>query len=69
MKVSIDECFRARGTECYMLKPSQLVEKCDIINTEDLVGALWVPGDGVCDPYKLCLNLLREAKEKGSHYN
>ncbi|KAB7506153.1 Pyruvate dehydrogenase phosphatase regulatory subunit, mitochondrial [Armadillidium nasatum] len=57
----------ARGTECFMLNPSEIESKCNVINTSDLEGALWVPNDGVCDLYKLCLTLLRESHLKGTH--
>ncbi|XP_042241378.1 pyruvate dehydrogenase phosphatase regulatory subunit, mitochondrial-like [Homarus americanus] len=57
----------ARGTECYMLTPKEVSEKCEILNTSDIVGALWVPEDGVCDSYKLTYTLLKLALEKGSH--
>ncbi|KAK8751774.1 hypothetical protein OTU49_010291 [Cherax quadricarinatus] len=57
----------ARGTECHALTPEEVSRKCDILNTSDTVGALWVPGDGVCDPYKLTYSLLKLALEKGSH--
>lgn len=57
----------ARGTECYILKPEEIEKKCDIIDNSDLVGALWLPKDGVCDPHKLGYTLLKLAREKGAH--
>lgn len=57
----------ARGIECHMLTPAEISRKCDILNTEDLKGALWVPKDGVCDPYKLNYTLLKLAREQGAH--
>lgn len=36
-----------------------------MLRIDDLVGGLWIPGDGVGDPYETCLSLVAEAKEKG----
>ncbi|KAK7070590.1 hypothetical protein SK128_018438 [Halocaridina rubra] len=55
----------ARGTECYILKAKDISKKCEILDTSDLVGAFWVPQDGVCDPHKLGYTLLKLAREKG----
>lgn len=55
-----------RGTECYILTPEEVSKKCELLNTSDLVGAFWVPKDGVCDPYKFTYSLLKLALEKGS---
>lgn len=57
----------ARGTECYMLTPEEVAKKCDILHTSDILGGMWVPKDGACDPYKLCYTLLKLAIEKGTH--
>jgi pyruvate dehydrogenase phosphatase regulatory subunit len=32
---------------------------------DDLQGGLWIPGDGVGDPYQICLSLISAAKEGG----
>lgn len=58
-------CFRGRGTECYILNRKDVSLKCPILNTDDIQGALWVPNDGVCDLYKLCIALLTEARNAG----
>ncbi|XP_066969393.1 pyruvate dehydrogenase phosphatase regulatory subunit, mitochondrial [Macrobrachium rosenbergii] len=55
----------ARGTECYILRPEEVEKKCNILSTSDLVGAFWVPKDGVCDPHKFGYSLLKLAREKG----
>ncbi|XP_076045354.1 pyruvate dehydrogenase phosphatase regulatory subunit, mitochondrial [Oratosquilla oratoria] len=57
----------ARGTECYMLKKDEVKDKCEIMETSDILGALWLPEDGVCDTFSLCLALLKEAIQKGGH--
>ena len=48
-----------------MLNPEQVENKCPLLNTRDLAGAFWVPNDGVCDPYKLCLTLLQLSQQQG----
>jgi len=32
---------------------------------DDLFGGLWIPGDGVGDPYETCISLVAEAKKMG----
>lgn len=32
---------------------------------DDLFGGLWIPGDGVGDPYETCISLVAEAKQMG----
>ena len=38
---------------------------CSLVKTDDLVGGLWVPGDGVANPHEICLALGIEAINKG----
>ncbi|XP_018566910.1 pyruvate dehydrogenase phosphatase regulatory subunit, mitochondrial [Anoplophora glabripennis] len=51
--------------DCELLTPQQCKEKCSLINTDDIVGGLWIPGDGVGDPYEICLTVVNEAKKMG----
>ncbi|XP_030753768.1 pyruvate dehydrogenase phosphatase regulatory subunit, mitochondrial [Sitophilus oryzae] len=51
--------------DCDILTPAQCKEKCPLLNTEDLIAGLWIPGDGVGDPYDTCLSLVSEAKKMG----
>lgn len=37
-----------------------------MLNVDDILGGLWIPGDGVGDPHLFCMALMREAVEKGS---
>jgi pyruvate dehydrogenase phosphatase regulatory subunit len=52
--------------DCELLTPQECQEKCPLLNVDDLVGGLWIPGDGVGDPYETCLSVVGEAKKKGS---
>lgn len=55
----------ARGTECHMLTREEIEDRCPLLQTEDLAGAMWVPHDGVCHPYKLTRTLMQIANKKG----
>lgn len=57
--------FRAWKIECEVLTPAQCQEKCPLLNVDDLFGGLWIPGDGVGDPYETCISLVGEAKKLG----
>lgn len=51
--------------DCEVLTPGQCKEKCPLLNVSDLFGGLWIPGDGVGDPYDTCMSLVSEAKKMG----
>lgn len=38
---------------------------CPLLNVEDIFGGLWIPEDGVADPYETCMTLLNEAQKQG----
>ncbi|KAB0792639.1 hypothetical protein PPYR_14600 [Photinus pyralis] len=51
--------------KCELLTPIQCKEKCPLLNVDDLEGGLWIPGDGVGDPYQICNALTEEARRMG----
>jgi len=51
--------------DCKILNPEQVKQYCGLVHTEDLLGGLWVPGDGVANPHEICLALGCEAIDKG----
>jgi len=53
------------GLECKILSPEEVKEYCGLIRTDDLLGGLWVPGDGVANPFEICLALGNEAIDMG----
>lgn len=55
--------------DCELLTPRECLEKCPLLNIEDLVGGLWIPGDGVGDPYQTCNSVISEAKRMGNFCN
>lgn len=52
----------AWGIPTEVLTPEQCKEKCPLIDVKDLMGGLWIPEDGVCDPQLVCQTFLEEAK-------
>ncbi|XP_006618712.1 pyruvate dehydrogenase phosphatase regulatory subunit, mitochondrial [Apis dorsata] len=51
--------------ECNLITPKEIQEICPLLRIDDLIGGLWISGDGVGDPYKICLTLIEEARKKG----
>lgn len=59
---------RSRNIECYLVSPEEAKQLCPLLRVDDLIGGLWIPGDGVGDPYQICLTLIKEAKSKGIYF-
>ncbi|XP_073832377.1 pyruvate dehydrogenase phosphatase regulatory subunit, mitochondrial [Musca autumnalis] len=55
-------CGVSWNIPCEILSPEQCKEKCPLIEVNDLLGGLWIPDDGVCDPHLVCQTLIEEAK-------
>ncbi|XP_023346835.1 pyruvate dehydrogenase phosphatase regulatory subunit, mitochondrial, partial [Eurytemora carolleeae] len=53
------------GLESKILTQNEVKEYCGLIRTDDLLGGLWVPGDGVANPNEICLALGNEAMAGG----
>ena len=51
--------------DCEIVTPDRISELCPLLRTDDLVGGLWVPGDGVGNPYEICRALAALAAEMG----
>ncbi|NCV75567.1 FAD-binding oxidoreductase, partial [bacterium] len=58
---------RANGMEYDMLTPSELKERYPLLETHDLVGALWDPLDGDIDPSQVTQALARAARTMGAN--
>ncbi|KAG8237170.1 hypothetical protein J437_LFUL017290 [Ladona fulva] len=56
---------RSRDIDCDLLTPEDAEKLCPLIKVSDLKGALWIPGDGVGDPYELCHSFASAAKKGG----
>ena len=46
-----------RDVECHLVDLDRIKELCPLIRTDDLQGGLWIPGDGVANPFEICLTL------------
>ncbi|CAG9781689.1 unnamed protein product [Diatraea saccharalis] len=53
------------GIPCELVTPNRCQEIWPMLNVEDILGGLWIPGDGVGDPHLFCMSLLKEAVSKG----
>jgi glycine cleavage system aminomethyltransferase T/glycine/D-amino acid oxidase-like deaminating enzyme len=57
---------QAYGIECELISADQAAERYPLLRTDDLVGALWLPGDGRADPVDLTAALARGARRRGA---
>ncbi|HYO38812.1 MAG TPA: FAD-dependent oxidoreductase [Nocardioidaceae bacterium] len=55
----------AFGLECSMLTPSEALERWPVMAVDDLVGAIWLPGDGRANPTDLTSALAKGARMRG----
>jgi heterotetrameric sarcosine oxidase gamma subunit len=55
----------AQGVDCEPLTAKQAGEKYPIMRTDDLVGAVWLPGDGKANPADITQALARGARTGG----
>ena len=60
------ELARANGLDYEILSPAELRDRYPLIETHDLLGALWDPLDGDIDPSQLTQALAREARALGA---
>ncbi|WP_187365927.1 GcvT family protein [Trebonia kvetii] len=56
----------AFGLECELLRPAQAADRYPVMRTDDLVGAIWLPGDGKANPTDLTASLARGARRGGA---
>ena len=56
---------RSFGVECHEISPQEAGEKYPVMRTDDLQGALWLPGDGKANPADLCMSLAKGARLRG----
>lgn len=57
---------RAQGVEIEELSPKEAGDKWPVMRTDDLVGGVWLPGDGKANPADLTQSLARGAREGGA---
>ena len=56
---------KMHGLETRLLPPAQIKEKCALLKSEDLAGALWVKQDGQVNPVDLCVAYAKGARANG----
>jgi 4-methylaminobutanoate oxidase (formaldehyde-forming) len=56
----------AYDLECEIISPTQARDRYPILETSDLVGAVWLPGDGTVNPTDLTQSLARGARMRGA---
>ena len=54
-----------QGLETQLLQPEQVEEKCALLKSDDLAGALWVKQDGQVNPVDLCMAYAKGARANG----
>jgi 4-methylaminobutanoate oxidase (formaldehyde-forming) len=57
---------RAQNVAIEVLTPKEAGEKFPIMRTDDLVGAVWLPGDGKANPADITQSLAKGARNRGA---
>ncbi len=57
---------RSFGVEVQLITPREAGEKFPVMRTDDLQGAMWIPGDGKANPADLCMSLAKGARLGGA---
>ena len=52
--------------ECELLSPEEALERYPVMRVDDLVGAIWLPGDGKANPTDLTAALAKGARQRGA---
>lgn len=53
------------GVECDLISPAEAGARYPLMRTDDLQGAIWLPGDGKANPADLCMSLAKGARQRG----
>ena len=56
----------AYDLECELISPDRARELYPVLETADLVGAIWLPGDGTANPVDVTASLARGARDRGA---
>ena len=56
----------AYDLECELLTPHEALDRYPVMQVDDLVGAIWLPGDGKANPTDLTSALARGARQRGA---
>lgn len=61
----IQDTLARLGVDCEIIEKVSISEKLPILNTDDIAGAIWSPGDGRVDPAALVSAFASEAVDAG----
>ena len=56
---------RSFGVEVQLITPKEAGDLVPVMRTDDLHGAIWIPGDGKANPADLCMSLAKGARNRG----
>src|SRR6187200_1684435 len=56
---------RGFGVECEEISAAKAGELFPVLRTDDLAGAIWIPGDGKANPADLTMSLAKGARMRG----
>ncbi|PWN01234.1 FAD-dependent oxidoreductase [Nocardioides silvaticus] len=56
----------AYGLECTLLTPEEARERYPVMQVDDVVGAIWLPGDATANPTDLTQALAKGARQRGA---
>ncbi|MFO1325833.1 MAG: FAD-dependent oxidoreductase [Rubrivivax sp.] len=57
---------RSFGIEVQLITPKEAGDLYPVMRTDDLQGAIWIPGDGKANPADLCMSLAKGARNRGA---
>jgi glycine cleavage system aminomethyltransferase T/glycine/D-amino acid oxidase-like deaminating enzyme len=57
---------QAYDIDCEVISAAQAASRYPLLRTDDLAGAIWLPGDGRADPVDLTAALARGARQRGA---
>ncbi len=57
---------RSFGVDVELISPQRAGELYPVMRTDDLQGAIWIPGDGKANPADLCMSLAKGARNRGA---
>ena len=56
---------RSFGVDVHEISPQEVSQYAPLIRTDDLCGAVWLPGDGKANPADLTMSLAKGARQRG----
>jgi glycine cleavage system aminomethyltransferase T/glycine/D-amino acid oxidase-like deaminating enzyme len=57
---------RSFGVEVQLITPKEAGDLYPVMRTDDLLGAIWIPGDGKANPADLTMSLAKGARQRGA---